>query len=381
MQTLESSTGSVTAGVQKLARAAKLLDDKEVLMWCEIQFGTHEYTIPLETLLTKFLAHRKKADDDTAKAIKESWDAIAKLGLKLGKHYSNEEFNVKADPAGGGYSDIGFLEGCYRSVQKSGKPFYGNLRAGSLQRHLSYVRKAAHDKATELYNRFAFADAPITAFDILKSVIDDRLMDLNAELAEQLMVAFKSVSRSTPEDWSHALTSCRRLIDGLADALYPPREDTVNGRRLGKVNSINRLWAFMDQAIESESNKELAKCHVDFLGSCFQRLHKISSKGVHAGLERIEAVKAVFHTYLLIADLLDYVKGPRNQDRSKQNIHSASLDQIESVLGTRRSIAKEIIKLRVEHAVLDGRLLATIKGIGPKTLARAKERFSFEPVD
>jgi hypothetical protein len=61
----------------------------------------------------------------------------------------------------------------------------------------------------------------------------------------------------------------------------------------------------MDDFVESESNRELAKAHVDYLGSYLERTHKISNKGVHASVTRIEAIKAVFHTYLMVADILD----------------------------------------------------------------------------
>ena len=101
------------------------------------------------------------------------------------------------------------------------------------------------------------------------------------------------MSTGNSEEWSHALTSCRRLIEGLADELCPATDELYNGRSLGKNQYINRIWAFMDKSILSESNRDLAKTHVDFVGSYLQRLHKLTNKGVHAELTRVEATKAV----------------------------------------------------------------------------------------
>jgi len=55
------------------------------------------------------------------------------------------------------------------------------------------------------------------------------------------------------------------------------------------------------------------------------------------------------------------------------------LDEIEIVLGIKRDVAKEIIKLRVKKP-LDEASLISIKGIGPKALEKAKKSFSFEPI-
>jgi hypothetical protein len=170
------------------------------------------------------------------------------------------------------------------------------------------VRKKAHELASQIYNQLKFSGTVSNCFDILKNAVDDKLLDLNPAIAEQLMLAFKSISSDKEEEWSQALTTCRRLLEGLADELYPASKEKFNGRTVGQGQYVNRLWAFMDGAIQSESNKDLAKAHIDFLGSWLDKVNKLTNKGVHAELDRIEAVKSVFHTYLVVADLLEYVK-------------------------------------------------------------------------
>lgn len=192
------------------------------------------------------------------------------------------------------------------------------------------------------------------------------------------MLAFKTVTSSSQEELSQALTTCRRFIESLADILYPATDEKINGRVLGKQNYINRLWAFMDKAIESESNREMAKAHIDYLGSWLQRIHKVSNKGVHADLDRLEAIKAVLHTYLMVGDILSYLnKGP-NIPPKIINIHAATLDELQSFLDVSKNQAKEIIKLRVQKGKLTPKDLLDIKGIGKKTIEKAEEVFSFE---
>ncbi len=373
---LESSKGGVLSGVQKLLRAARMLDQDDIAIWCEVQLGNSRYVDPLRTYIEKLTALMKEKTERTRSEVRDAKSNLADLGIK----YSTEELKIMADDAGGGLQSIGFIEEMYVDLVRTKKGNNGTYYKNNLYTHISYVKSTAYRMATRLYNKIAFASTPQTSLDILRAEVDDKLLDLNPELAEKLMIAFKSVVSDNPEEWSQALTTCRRFIEDLADMLYPPREDSPNGRPLGKSNYINRLWAFMDNSIESESNKELAKTHVDYLGSYLQRIHKVSNKGVHTDLARIEAIKAVFHTYLMVADILNYLKKDTNQQSKKLNIHTATLDELESVLGITRTQAKEIIKLRVQRGVLDPNLLAAIKGIGNKTVSKAEELLSFEPI-
>jgi DNA uptake protein ComE-like DNA-binding protein len=190
------------------------------------------------------------------------------------------------------------------------------------------------------------------------------------------MLAFKAVSSTKDEEWSQALATCRRLLEGLADAVHPANSDLAAGRVLTQAQYVNRIWAFMDKAIESDSNKSLAKAHVDFLGAWMEKTNKITNKGVHAEVGQLEAVKAVFHTYLVIADILDYLKdGPKKN--TKLNINDATMDELEAILNISRSAAKEIIKARITHKRLTMEIFKMIPGIGKKTAEKATVEFSF----
>jgi DNA polymerase/3'-5' exonuclease PolX len=131
----------------------------------------------------------------------------------------------------------------------------------------------------------------------------------------------------------------------------------------------------MDTAIESDTNRDLAKTHVDFLGAWLEKINKITNKGVHTEVKQLEAIKAVFHTYLSIADLLDYLDDSQ-KSITKPNINSATIDELEALLDINRTTAKEIIKTRVKHGNLDSAMLSKIPGIGPKTLEKAINVFS-----
>lgn len=355
LKELESPKGSLLSAIQKLQRTSDIINDDDKKIWCAIQLGDTKYTKPITELL-KFVI---EAENTKNKSFQENLDKriqeLAKLGVKANIHYSDEELTLKNIESGGGYNNIGFIEEKYADLVRKKQGNDGTYYKNSL-------------------NQLKFSGTVSNCFDVLKNAVDDKLLDLNPVIAEQLMLAFKAISSDKEEEWSQALTTCRRLLEGLADELYPASKEKFNGRAVGQGQYVNRLWAFMDGAIQSDSNKDLAKAHIDFLGSWLDKVNKLTNKGVHAELDRIEAVKSVFHTYLVVADLLEYMSNTKTSV-SKPDINKATLDELEALLNINRTVAKEIVKARVREGKLDLDILKNIKGIGAKTLSNIQEVF------
>ncbi|MCU7962528.1 helix-hairpin-helix domain-containing protein [Shewanella sp. SW32] len=374
LKELESPKGSVLAAVQKISRTSVIIDKQDIHIWCQIQLGEQKYTRALKKFLDTLLAASIDDSKDVADKLEEYREELEKLGLNPDIHYTSEEIVVKSKKSGGGYANIGYIEEMYAALVRTKCGNDGIYYQNNLNQHIHYVRNKAHEIASKLFNELKFSGTIGNCFDILKYEVDDKLLDIDPVLAEQLMLAFKSVSSSREEEWSQALTTCRRLLEGLADHISPVKNEKNNGRVLGQGQYVNRLWAFMDSAIESDSNKALAKTHVDFLGSWLEKINKLANKGVHAELGQLEATKAVFHTYLVIADILEYLDNGADS-AAKPDINTATIDELEALLGVSRNIAKEIFKFRVKEGYLDFDSLATINGVGVKTVKKAREEF------
>lgn len=378
LKELDSSKGSVIVAVQKISRVAYLLDDVDLIIWCEIQFGNKKFTIPIKKYIEAYLELGKQKTKDNEDEIVKRTEEVEKLGIKKDVHLLIDELAVKGSESGGGFANIGFIEERYADLVRTKQGNDGTYYKSNLLKHITYIKQSAHNKAADLYKKLTFSDMPQTTFDILKIEIDDKLMDLNSELAEKIMLAFQAVSTDNPEQWSQALTSCRRFLEGLADELFPPREEKLNGRLVGQTQFINRIWAFMDDKISSSSNKEMAKNHVDFLGQYLQSIYKLTNKGVHSSLTKTEATKAVIHTYLMAADILDFIQKDISLKNKKPNINIISIDELEAVLNINRSIAKEIVKLRVLNGKVNIEMIKSIKGVGPSTIDKVEKILSFE---
>ena len=379
LKELESAKGSVTVGVQKLSRASFLFDEKNIYIWSEIQLGNQRYISPIKELFDFVDSEYEK----TKKSVDINNIEVKKIIKKLEEEGADPTFILtskflelkKSSSTGGLDHSINILEDQLPYLKKNGND--KTLYLKNVQNHIDYIKKKAHESCVGLINKYKYSDTSIGCFDLLKNAVDDKLLDLDPELAEQLMLAFKGISSANKEEWSQALTSCRRLLEALADKLYPPNDNVINKRTFKANQYINRLWQFMSESIVSESNRDLAKMHVDYLGSWLEKNYKMTNKGVHAEVSQLEATRVVFHMYLMLSDILDYLDSSQISNNSKPSLKTATLDEFEVLLNVKRDIAKAIYKVRIEkNGSLTFDDLKGVRGIGAKTLQLAQEQFS-----
>ena len=377
LKELESAKGSVAVGVQKLSRAAKLIDEESIYAWAELQLGNPIYKKPVQEILYKIheISQLPK-EEQNFDQVTDLVEKLALIGLDYKTHIS-PEYNMKISENHGGLNSINFIEQTLEGLIKNKRIHDGVRTKIKLSIHLNYIKNAAYKYLSELHDKLKFSGTITSSFDLLKNAVDDRLLDLDQEIAEQFMLAFKSVSSDNKEEWSHALTTCRRLLESLADKLYPASELKIGNRTFKQNQFVNRLWQFMNEAIQSDSNKLIAQTHVDYLGLWLEKTNKLANKGVHDEVTQLEATKAIFHIYLMLADLLDYLDPSATSKTTKPSIATASLDEIEALLNVKRDVAKPIVIARVKNSGLTIEQLKEVKGVGPKTLETAKEVFEF----
>lgn len=369
---LSNDKKKVYSALYQLKQVAVLLDDDELNTWVSLELGDPLVTSEVEKILN--IAIREKENEEKLKFPKTILDSKP---FDFTIFITSGEADHKLSPSSGGFQSIEVIENLYdTTLKKSGNN--GTEYKSNVLRHLAVVRNIALEKTIKLYNQMIYSDSVRDGFDVLKEKIDDRLLDLNPVVAEQLMLSFKNMNSSISEERSHALTTARRFLKELADTIYPAKKTEKGKRKLGEEQYINRIWAFMDEAIESKVDKENAKSLVDLIGLNIQNLYKGTNKGVHGDVTHIQSVLFIFQIYIMVGYLLDYLDLPNNEIKNKININRATLDELESALGINRKIAKNIIKFRVLNGNISEMNLLDISGVGKVTVRKAKEAFDFE---
>jgi hypothetical protein len=106
------------------------------------------------------------------------------------------------------------------------------------------------------------------------------LEDLSPRLAATLGTAAASFLRATSEeDFAQVGLSARRYCEQLADALYPARSQSVNGREVSHGKVKNRLWAYIEEQLGGRGVADPTR--VQEIGHAVDRVLAIANGELH----------------------------------------------------------------------------------------------------
>lgn len=129
---------------------------------------------------------------------------------------------------------------------------------------------------------------------------------------KKLTAVYDNLGSDNPEDWANAAHSCRRVLQDVADSVFPaqsePRIRNVNGKdlkiKLGPDQYINRLVAYIEDTSKSDRFIEIVGSHMKYMGDRLDAVFHAAQKGSHATVTKAEADRYVIYTYLLVGDIL-----------------------------------------------------------------------------
>ncbi len=144
--------------------------------------------------------------------------------------------------------------------------------------------------------------------DLLGFVADEvvcRLGDHIPELPDKLWAAVHTFEQAeTDEQYAQVSATCRRILEFVADRLFPPTEEERNGRKLGPKNYRNRLLAFVEDQTASNTQVEVIASGLDLFAQHVEKLQDLANKGVHAEIQREGARRALLRTVFLFDDIV-----------------------------------------------------------------------------
>jgi hypothetical protein len=288
LEDAEMSRTSVEALVLKASRLARLVGDEETIAWlrCE-RFG---YSNDNEIAIT-WVGHTHRWVDpaDTNKGA--YWGPIAQQETLV------ESLTHKLDVIKN-----------YRPSDESGHFWMQQQQAESVghqisavKRIISVVRALVQQFATSIYHEKLFSHQAEAIFAQYQDKVDALLVATAKTAFDRLPQAFERLATEDAEAISHALTTCRRVVDSFADAVFASRAEPVTiGKQeieVGAKQVRNRLRAYMYERIGQSSRYERLN---KSLGSLYDRI----SAGVHNDIDVGEARALVLQTYLFLGELL-----------------------------------------------------------------------------
>jgi hypothetical protein len=183
------------------------------------------------------------------------------------------------------------------------------IMARDLEWVLEKIRAHVGTYLSESESQLLVGRAASDIFEENRRYVDRRLGVVSDKALTQLVAAYERRADSDPESGSHAVTSCRRVLKSLADALYPATNEEIEGvdgqfRKMTEDRFIARLMQFAGERVSGTGSRSLLRARLSDLAARLDALNEVSSKGVHDDVTSFEVNQCVIQTYLLAGDLL-----------------------------------------------------------------------------
>lgn len=210
-----------------------------------------------------------------------------------------------------------------------------NIRTGATTatRQLSERRSFIYGYVLRRHYELKFSDIADDIFSRIRERVDASIGTVLPEGVKKLTAIHENLRSENAEDWSNAVHSCRRLLQDLADALFPPQEKdgtvhigkTTKKVKLRKGNYINRIVAFIEDNSTSDRFEHIVGSHLEFIGNRLDSVFQATQKGSHVIIiRREEADRYVVYTYMIVSDILSLLEDASN---SKPNINKQDAEK------------------------------------------------------
>ncbi len=172
----------------------------------------------------------------------------------------------------------------------------------------SSLKSAIHSYATDCFIAIELGDFAQGIFEEAREEVEKFIRAKSPESAEKLLAITSRLKEGNGESCSAALTSCRRLLMDIADAVFPAQDEEWldnkgNGRKVQKDQYKNRIIAFVEKSKMSSSSESIIISDVEHLAARLDAVYEKSCKGVHDVVNISETRLTVISTYLLIAEV------------------------------------------------------------------------------
>jgi AbiTii-like protein len=182
-----------------------------------------------------------------------------------------------------------------------------------MSQKLASRRSLIYHYALSKHYELKFSGIADDIFTRIRERVDQKIGQLVPDAVQKFSAVYDNLLSENPEDWSNAVHSCRRILEELADVLFPATNEeqvkVIDGKtrqiKLGKEQYINRIIAFIEDKSNSERFTAIVGSELAYLGDRLDSIFEATQKGSHTTIvSKVEADRYVVYTYLLVGDIL-----------------------------------------------------------------------------
>jgi hypothetical protein len=165
-----------------------------------------------------------------------------------------------------------------------------------------------HAYATDMQIALELGETADAIFEDVRVSVDTFVRAAAPKAAEQLVAMSDRLRDGDSESLTAALTSCRRLLQSVADVVFPASDTPFvdsrgKARNVGAEQYKNRLLAYIDGSLSSGSTRAIVEAEVSHLGLRLDAIYEKACKGVHADVTLREVRLMLLQTYLFLGEV------------------------------------------------------------------------------
>ena len=272
--------------ILKAARLARLTGTEEIKEW--LSYELSGYTD--KPVALKYMSKTGRWTDFKEK--KGYWGSFADQVTTI-ESWTAELKTIRVPDVSGDYIVIAL-----NKVMDRSRVLSSSIQ--TLERIRNRVISLLHTWVASVLYEHKFGSAAESIFEKFRDVVDARLAAIGQSVFDKLPAVYDRLREGDSEAISQGMTTCRRIIDAFADALYPATNDTVeiegNTLSLDASKHQNRINAYIALKCDSKSRRKRLR---QTLANLYDRV----SSGIHNDLDNTEAQALVLQTYSLLGEI------------------------------------------------------------------------------
>lgn len=309
---LELGSGSLTPITLKCLRLARLINSPDGEAWFRLELQGYKTTV--NTNWARYAVFSGREATKTAEGQQNYWiDPIEQVELNFESARNSLHALVLPSTLPATTRELRYMEAT--DAEKILNPLLMQRRLAQASltqwgKVIASYRGALQEWLSRVTIQMRFSAMLDNAFERAKSRVDTALSKTAPDAARALAAAFERANSLDAEEWSQALTSCRRALKALADALYPATAEVIDGHELTDDKFVNRIRRFVAENVSSASRRKFVLTNVEAIADRAEVLNDLASRGVHAAVDEHDLELAIVQTYFIAGELLALLPQP-----------------------------------------------------------------------
>lgn len=315
MEGIEDNKISGSSALLLCQKIARLTNDLDAMIWLNYEAEGYKRTTDgkhIDSEAFKIAWNHKRGyvkDGDQViftELISQLEEAIEANKISL-KSFSTQGASVSGEWA------IGAMNRLVGGVQASVSNLNSDIKTNSRKRAI--LMNEYYNYAHKKYISLQFGNYNLGIFNNYQTKVNNYFSTLDKNLLLKLDAIQNAINSDNKENFSQALTTCRKLYDVIAKDLFSKlfpnysekKYKTLSGKEIdiSGNHTLNQLSAVIETLEKKGANNTIIGSNIIYLVDWLTNINNNQCNGVHNDVTKDIAERCIIQTYISLAGIID----------------------------------------------------------------------------